>query len=255
MKISFVIPAYNEEAFLGKCLDSITREARGKEDIIEIIVVNNASTDGTREVAAKFPTVKIVDEKKKGIVFARHAGFEASSGELIANVDADTMLTPGWIDTTLAEFKKNDKLVALSGPFIYYDLPLISRFCVRIFYYITYATYILNRFIFRVGSVVQGGNFIVRRSALKTIGGYDTSISFYGEDTDIARRMSKTGDVKFTFKLPIFSSGRRLAKEGMVTMGLRYALNYFWMTFRGKPLNNTYLDLKPEKTIVPKNED
>ena len=239
MKISFVIPAYNEEEYLGKCLDSVTKESRGREQDVEIIVVNNASTDGTRAVAERYPNVTIVDEQKKGIVFARHAGYAASHGELIANVDADTMLTPGWIDATLAEFEKNPRLVTLSGPFIYYDLSKGSRVLVNIFYGTTYGAYLLNRFVFRVGSVVQGGNFVVRRDALVKIGGYNTNIVFYGEDTDIARRMSKIGDVKFTFALPIYSSGRRLAKEGIVTMGARYALNYFWMTFRGEPLNNT----------------
>ena len=60
---------------------------------------------------------------------------------------------------------------------------------------------------------MQGGNFVVRRDALQKIGGYDTNISFYGEDTDVARRLSKVGHVKFTFDLPALSSGRRLAKE------------------------------------------
>jgi glycosyltransferase involved in cell wall biosynthesis len=163
MKISFVIPAYNEEAYLGKCLDSITKESRGKEHDVEIIVVNNASTDDTRAVALRYPNVTIVDEHRKGIVFARQAGFAASHGELIANVDADTMITPGWIDTALAEFKKNPRLVTLSGPFIYYDLPKSEQFLVKVFYGITYCAYLVNRFVFRVGSVVQGGNFIVRR--------------------------------------------------------------------------------------------
>src|ERR1700722_19185803 len=134
MKISFVIPAYNEEAYLGKCLDSITKESRGREKDVEIIVVNNASTDNTRAVAEHYPNVTIVDEQKKGIVFARHAGFVASHGELIANVDADTMLTPGWLGTALAEFEKNPRLVTLSGPFIYYDLPKRERFLVKVFY-------------------------------------------------------------------------------------------------------------------------
>jgi glycosyltransferase involved in cell wall biosynthesis len=133
IKLSFVIPAYNEEVNLGKCLDAIVRERRGKESDIEVIVVNNASTDGTRAVAEKYPGITIVDETRKGIVFARQAGFAASHGELIANVDADNMLTPGWIDTTLSEFQKNPNLVTLSGPFIYYDLPKKSQFLVKIF--------------------------------------------------------------------------------------------------------------------------
>lgn len=250
IKISFVIPAYNEEVNLGKCLDSITRESRGKESDVEVIVVNNASTDGTRAIAEKYPNVTIVDEKRKGIVFARQAGFAASHGELIANVDADTMLTPGWIDTTLSEFQKNKNLVTLSGPFIYYDLSKKARLLVKLFYSLTYLIYIVSRFIVHTGSVVQGGNFTVRRSALEKIGGFDTNIVFYGEDTDVARRMSKVGDVKFTFSLPIYSSGRRLAKEGIFTTGMSYVLNYFWITFFKKPYTMTATEVRfPDHTM------
>ncbi len=258
MKLSFVIPAHNESAIIGKCLEAIIRESKGHEQDIEIIVANNASTDNTREVALRYPGVTVVDEPRKGIVWARRAGFLASHGELIANVDADNQLTPGWVDTVFKEFAKDPKLVTLSGPFIYYDLPKTARFFVRFFYYISYIIYLMMRFVFRMGSVVQGGNFIVRRTALEKIGGYDTNIVFYGEDTDIARRMSKVGNVKFTFKLPILSSGRRLAKEGALTIGLRYGLNYFWITFLKRPLSKTYTDLRPQENgtlaYTPANE-
>lgn len=246
MKLSFVIPAHNEEAIIGKCLDAILRESKGRGDV-EIIVVDNASTDNTANVAASYTDVTVVHEPHKGIVWARRAGFLVSHGDLIANVDSDNILTPGWINKVMAEFEKDPNLVTLSGPFIYYDLPRTAQVFTRFFYYISYIMYLLSRFVFRIGSVVQGGNFVVRRTALEKIGGFDTSISFYGEDTDIARRMSKVGEVKFTFALPIYSSGRRLAKEGALTTGLRYGLNYFWITFFKKPLSTTYTDLRPQE--------
>jgi len=244
LKLSFVIPAYNEEDLIDKCLDSILKQAASRPDDIEIIVVNNASTDRTREIALSFPGVIVVDEPKKGIVHARHAGFLASSSDLIANIDADTILTPGWIDKVLEEFSKNQKLVALSGPFIYYDLSRIHNLLVRAYYYIGYPSYIVNHFILRVGAMLQGGNFIIKRAALEKIGGFDTNISFYGEDTDIARRIQKVGRVKFTFKLPMYTSGRRLKKEGILTMALRYPVNYIWVTFFKKPFTKNYLDVR-----------
>ena len=73
-------------------------------DAVEIIVVNNASSDRTREVALGYPGVRVVDEPQKGLTFARQAGFAASTGELIANVDSDSRLTPGWVQTVLKEF-------------------------------------------------------------------------------------------------------------------------------------------------------
>src|SRR5579875_3646881 len=122
MRMSFVVPAYNEEAYLQDCLRSILREAQACREEVEIIVVNNASTDRTRQVALQFPSVKVVDELRKGLTYARQAGLDASTGYLVANVDADSRLTPGWLRRVLDEFEANPKLLALSGPLVYYDL-------------------------------------------------------------------------------------------------------------------------------------
>lgn len=116
MKLSFVIPAYNEEAMIHGCLASIVGELAKGSYNAEVLVVNNSSTDRTKEIALSFPHVTVVDEMRKGLVFARRAGFLASSGDIIANVDADTRLTKGWVDTVMREFTKDEKLVALSGP-------------------------------------------------------------------------------------------------------------------------------------------
>ena len=220
-------------------------------DSVEIIVVNNASTDRTAEIAASYPGVQVVHEPRKGIVWARRAGYLKSSGELIANVDSDTILTPNWLDTVFREFSKNPNLVGLSGPFKYYDLPKLTSRMINFFYKLAYGLYLLNRFVLRKGSMLQGGNFIVTRAGLEKIGGYDTSIEFYGEDTNIARRLHEIGDVKFTSKLPMHSSGRRLAEEGPLTMAIKYTRNYFWMTFFKKPKDNTYIDHRPQDSGQP----
>lgn len=247
MKLSFVIPAYNEEKYIGQCLDSVFGELKNTSYDTEIIVVNNASTDRTKEIAQKYPGVKVVDEPAKGLVRARRAGFLAATGDLIANVDSDTILTPGWVEKVFREFEKNKKLVALSGPFVYYDLSKGIDFMVRrVFYPIGFVIYLVNHFIFRRGGMLQGGNFIVRRDALVKIGGYNTDIDFYGEDTDIANRIAKVGTVKFTFGLPMYSSGRRLAGEGTFTMGLRYGMNYLWMIFFKRPYTQTSIVVRPK---------
>src|ERR1700744_2166859 len=103
-RLSFVVPAFNEEAYLPACLQEILAQAAPFDDAVEIIVVNNASSDRTREVALSFPGVKVVDEPQKGLTYARQAGFLASSGDLIANVDSDSRLTPGWLDQVLTTF-------------------------------------------------------------------------------------------------------------------------------------------------------
>lgn len=251
MKLSFVIPAYNEENYIGDCLKSIVDQKRGLPYAIEIIVVNNASTDGTEAVIKQYPEVKLVYEKEKGIVKARKAGFLAATGDLIANVDSDSRLTPGWIEKVMTSFKKDERLVGLSGPFIFYDAPRKVLIFTSIYYRIGFFLYLINRFIFRVGSMLQGGNFVVRRSAMEKIGGFNTNIDFYGEDSDIAKRLNEVGKVRFTFKLPMYSSSRRLAKEGFLTMAFRYSLNYLWITFFRKPFSNSSIDIRLTNKNTP----
>jgi glycosyltransferase involved in cell wall biosynthesis len=244
MKISFVIPAFNEAENIGPCLSSLFRELEGDPFPAEIIVVNNASTDGTGEIASRFPGVVVVDEPRKGLVMARQAGFLRATGDLVANVDADSRLTPGWIQSVRKEFAKDPELVCLSGPYIYYDLPRWKRAVTKFFYILAFGAYLGTKFVLRVSSMAQGGNFVVRRAALEQIGGFDVSIDFFGEDTDIARRLSKVGSVKFTFSLPMYSSGRRFAGEGMLRTGFLYMLNYLWVSFSGRPRTTTSTDVR-----------
>ena len=242
VRLSFVIPAYNEENYLPACLESILAQAGDLAGEVEIVVVNNASSDRTRRVALSYPSVVCVDELRKGLPFARQAGFLASTGELIANVDADSRLTPGWVEQVLEAFTERGKMVALSGPVEYYDLTPSQAVSVQLFYMLAYLLYLVNRYVLRAGSMVQGGNFVLRREALESIGGFNTSIAFYGEDTDIARRLHRVGEVVFTFQLKMYSSARRLKKEGMLRIGIRYTLNYLWTTFRKKPFTEVYAD-------------
>lgn len=244
MRVSFVVPAYNEGNYLAGCIESILDQIRDCRELVEIIVVNNASTDNTREVALRYPGVRLVDEPHKGLTHARQAGFAASTGSLIANVDADCRLTPEWVSQVLAAFEANPNLAALSGPLVYYDLTPRQRFLVCVFYANAYLVYFVNRYILRVGSMVQGGNFILSRAALTAIGGFNLDINFYGEDTDIARRINRVGEVRFSLSLKMFSSGRRLKLEGILTMAARYSINYFWTTFFKRPFTHSHIDIR-----------
>jgi glycosyltransferase involved in cell wall biosynthesis len=268
MRLSFVVPAYNEEAYLPACLESICEQIRTlPTGTCEIIVVNNASTDRTREVALRYPGVTVVDEPRKGLTFARQAGFAASTGALIANVDADSRLTPNWVSKVLTTFAEAEAsaaaksnaaakpetqrpLVSFSGPLVYYDLTPRQRLLVHVFYMTAWTTYAINRYILRVGSMVQGGNFVVSRASLEAIGGFNTAISFYGEDTDIARRLNDVGEVRFTFDLKMSSSARRLKSEGMLTMAARYSINYLWTTFFKRPYTDTYIDIREAQLLT-----
>lgn len=249
MKVSFVIPAYNEEKVIGKCLASIFKEIERVRSVgiavdTEVVVVDNNSTDNTRDEALKFDTVTVVKEPLKGLVYARRAGFVSSAGELVANIDADTVMPKGWLGTVVREFSEDKNLVALSGPYIYYDAPAYVRAATRAFYFFGWLIYLFNRFILRKGGMLQGGNFVIKRDAWERAGGFDVSIAFYGEDTDVARRISKQGTAKWIWTLPMHTSGRRLVQEGVIKTGFTYAANFFSTNLTGRPATRRYTDVR-----------
>ena len=249
MRISIVIPAYNEETLIGPCIEAVLRSAAAAhlaKDEYEVIVVNNASTDRTHDIASAFKGVRVVDEPHKGLTRARQAGFMAAHGELIANPDADTLMPRRWIVRVLREFDKDPELAALSGPYRYYDLPLIDQIITQIFNSFSFVAHIGNTYILRRGATIQGGNFVLRRKALEAVGGYDTSIEFYGEDTDIGTRIAEVGKVRWIWTLYMYSSGRRLAAEGVFRIGTRYAANYLSVIFLKKPITVEYTDIREE---------
>jgi glycosyltransferase involved in cell wall biosynthesis len=245
MKLSIVIPAYNEENYIGQCLGSIAAEQARTNFDVEIIVVNNASVDRTGEVARSFSFVRVVDEPRKGLVRARQTGYESSTGDLVANVDADTLMPEGWIKRVFREFEVDSHLVALSGPYIYYDLSFITNWSVLFWYRMGKIIGFFNTlFTRRSETMLQGGNFVLRRSALEQAGGFDLNFDFYGEDTAIARKMSSQGKVKFTFHLPMYTSGRRLRVEGVLTMAWKYGINFFWTIFFNKAYTKEQKDIR-----------
>jgi len=118
-RISVVIPAYNEEAYIRPCLDSLlAQEVLPKE----IIVVDNNSHDQTATIAEAYQLVKVITESRQGIVHARNAGFNAANGDIIARCDADSILPPTWIKQLQEAFASGD-IAAISGPCTFYDLP------------------------------------------------------------------------------------------------------------------------------------
>ncbi len=244
MTVSVVIPAYNEEHFLGPCLKSVLREAACYGRQAEVLVVNNASTDRTREVACRYPGVRVVDEPCKGLSRARHRGYLESRGELVVNIDADCIMPRGYIARVIRYFEADKRLALLTGPFFYHDLPSFQQIVTIVFYLFQFFPNTVGQRIFGLGAVAQGGNFTARRSALEKVGGYDTSLTFYGEDTDIAIRLSRVGLVRFSFRILIRTSARRLLKEGVLRAGTRSTLNIIFMFIRGRPLTRTHQDVR-----------
>ncbi len=237
MEISLVIPAYNEEAYVGKTLDSVLAHSHGK--FKEIIVVDNNSADKTSIVAAQRQGVTVIREERRGTNNARQTGVEHTTSDLIAFMDADTMLPEGWIEKALKIFEERPAVVMLSGPARYYDAKNYQNWVLNTLWWLSGAlVYPL------VGYMVLGGNCVVRASAVKDIGGLDRSITFYGDDTDLAQRLAKVGKVLFRLDFFIYYSARRWQKEGFAHTAWKYATNYIFHVLFKKPLSKDHVDVR-----------
>jgi len=236
MTITVIVPAYNEEKYIGDCLKSLLDNP--PENLEEIIVVNNSSTDNTAAIAARFSRVRVVEEPVKGLTHARQRGLKEAKSDLLAYVDADTRINRHWYDVLNRAFASDPKLVCLSGPYNYYDLGELNRAWINFYWRLVILTYWMNR------CVVIGGNFAARKSALEKMGGFDTSIAFYGEDTNIARRIRSVGKIRFSREFTLLTSGRRFVKDGMIRTGVRYGLNYIWEMMFRRPLTKDYIDIR-----------
>lgn len=236
-KISLIIPAYNEEKYIGPCLEAAIKNSKGR--LFEIIVIDNASTDKTQEIAQQFPGVMVVPEPRKGLTRARQRGFLSAHGDVLAYIDADTLMPKTWYDLLEKEFIANPRLAALSGPYIFYELPAWMRFLVSTYWHlVAYPSSLL------LGYMTIGGNFAIRRDVIEKMSGFDTSIEFYGEDFDIGRRARVFGKVKFNLKFPILTSARRFQKQGLFSALYEYVINDLSEIFLHKPVTKEYKDYR-----------
>ena len=114
--VSVVVPSYNDAVLLRACLAALAVQTRPAD---EVIVVDNASTDDTAEVAIA-GGARVVREERRGILAATSAGFDAAVGDLLLRLDADSVPGPDWVERVVAAFDDDPSLGALSGPGVFY---------------------------------------------------------------------------------------------------------------------------------------
>lgn len=123
-EISVVIPAYNEEATLLQTLSSLAANTTTRT--MEIIVVNNNSTDRTAELATA-AGVRCILETKQGITPARNAGLAAARGKYILNADADTIYPPNWIEAMVQPLTAGKNVAMVFGRFAFIPVGSTGR--------------------------------------------------------------------------------------------------------------------------------
>src|SRR4051794_20623556 len=103
--ISFIVPAHNEQAQLGRTLQTIHGAAQTVERPYELIVVDDASTDATSQVARQ-NNARVVSVNHRQIAAARNSGARVAQGERLSFVDADKIITPRAIASALRSMDK-----------------------------------------------------------------------------------------------------------------------------------------------------
>ncbi len=225
VKVSIVIPAYNEEKWIGKTLAAALAQDYSN---FEIIVVDNASTDTTAGVVRSFsdPRLTLVSEPRKGLLYAREAGRKAATGDIVAQLDADCLPKKDWISNA-TEYFDDPKIIAVTGAYYYYDSPWLLRTVALggqlIFHALmSYLVQVLRR-----GGLIIGGNTFIRADVLAKVNGYNTELSFYGEDTDTACRIAPYGWIAYSYKNSMPTSGRRFKESGFWKINCMHSLPSF----------------------------
>lgn len=238
MKISVVIPAYNEELLLPKLLTSLQEQTfKGG---FEVIVVDNNSTDDTAKIAKTFGA-RVIREAKQGYANACNTGFYAAKGEIIARCDADFIVPKNWLLDIYSALTKNKKLVAIGGP----TYPLESSFMENVFYYPAHLLYLYGLKLTNQGFLLT--NMAVKKEAFLKTNGFNTIITF-GEDREISQQLKQFGKVDVLPHLYVYTSVRRLK-----TMGCwKFFLGYFFKNHLDEMLKkNPTIGLNPIRKTYP----
>lgn len=223
-KLSIVIPTLNEERYLGECLSAIRSQPLGGD--AEIIVADAKSDDATVEIAKAFGA-KVVFEPKRTISAGRQAGAAVASGDILVFTDADAKPPQKWLSELSAAFA-DDSIVCAYGSLALYDYRRSS---------FVFGS-LMSAYLYWAGllgvSAGAGSNMAVRKRALHSVGGFDTSL-VTGEDIELQKRLRKAGG-RIVFRKPAktFVSARRLRQWGVAKFLGFHASNMVKLQVSGK---------------------
>jgi glycosyltransferase involved in cell wall biosynthesis len=230
MKISVIIPSYNEEKNIERCLKSICAQ-EGLDDY-EIILVDGGSTDRTVEIAEPY-VAKVLSDDSNGPGFARNLGVKECKGEIVVFTDADTEVPPGWLKEYGRAFQ-NPKVVGAGGPLNIRKGRLIDKIAFKFnsdwFYRMTAWVHFYQ---------LSGNNCGYRKDVFLEEGGFNEKLTML-EDTELSLRMAKRGKIVFDKNIYVYTSPRRFQKKGYWAVGFKYFRAYWRLFVVHKPVTFKY---------------
>ncbi len=241
LTITAIVCAYNEARYLPACLHSLRAQTRPPD---EIILIDNASTDATGLVARDIPGIRVIHEPVKGLVRARESARRAAFGDVLAYVDADCRAPLQWLERVERQFRAHPEAVAVTGPYRFYDWDLTGRVLIRLYDYLVAPPTHAFVHLPGLGAILYGGNFAARRDALAAIGGFDRTIEFHGEDTNLGRRLRAVGAVRVCRRCWVWTSARRYRAMGKAAVFGLYVRNFWSEILRHRPIDREHLDVR-----------
>lgn len=205
MKVSVVVPVYNEEKYIERALKSLSKQ---DVDPDEIIVVDNNSKDSSMLIAKKFG-IKIVKEKVQGMTPARNKGFNTAKYDIIARIDADVQVPKDWIKQIKKNFETK-KIDALTGPLLLSDVKLISNSTIPSHIYLESLKAISKGKRYLIGPNMSLTHEIWER-VKNTVTLDDKKVH---EDIDLSFKIIKAGGIiGYDRNLVVHGSARRMKKH------------------------------------------
>lgn len=202
-KISVVIPTYNEEKVIERCLKAISDQTIHRDDY-EIIVVDAPSKDRTQEIAKKYAD-KIIIQKSKGVGGARNDGVAVSQTDMMATTDADIVVPKDWLERMLSI--KNSEHIAVCGSLDSLEEDFKSKFCVEILDGWARMCNSLGK------PLLSGTNSGVKTDVFLKVNGYrDLPMN---DDVELGLRLLDLGKIKFDKNMVVKFSTRRFMKKGI----------------------------------------
>mgnify|MGYP000182029611 CR=1 FL=1 len=182
-RISFIIPAYNEEKFLARCLRSILKGSNAYHIQTEIIVVDNGSKDGTSDIAQEF-TSNVLKIRKQSVSHARNLGFKRASNDYIAFIDADVEIDFLWFATfiEMQEGESYNEKKFLTGAQCL--VPIEGGWIEK------------NWFSNLSDRYLGGANMLTTKASLEALGGFDETLET-GEDYDFCQKAILNSEVEY----------------------------------------------------------
>jgi cellulose synthase/poly-beta-1,6-N-acetylglucosamine synthase-like glycosyltransferase len=202
--ISIIIPAYNEGATIRRGLYALSHQTVPR-NAYELIVVDGNSNDNTREIAAEYADIVFIQDSER-VPGARNDGFARAKYTIVATTDADSIVSPDWVEQIIYSFK-DPRVVLAFGPVTAIEVTPKNRRYVLLFN-------ALMRFgaDTRLYYYTLGCNTAFRYEALKQAGMY--KIMDAGDDLEVANRVRKMGKVVFNRNLKVGFDFRRYEQFG-----------------------------------------